>query len=66
MDGGRDLLPCDLTERWLTLWALLVRVTDCVHNHLCVHTRAITVDLVGEFVVYEKENHEITANSSAI
>ena len=63
---GRDVLPCDLAELWLALWTLLVRITDGVHNHLCVYARAITVDLVGKLVVYEKEDHKVTANSSTI
>ena len=63
---GRDLLPCDLAELWLALWAFLLRVTDGVHDHLCVDTSAITIDLVGELVVYEKEDHKVTANSSTI
>jgi hypothetical protein len=60
------MLPCDLTELWLALWTLLVVVTNGVHNHLCLDARAITVDLVGKFVVYEKEDHKVTANSSTV
>ena len=61
-----DVLPCDLAELRLALWTFCMRVADCVHYHLCIDTSAITVDLVGEFVVYEKEDHKITANSYTI
>ena len=63
---GSDVLSCDLAELWFTLWTLLVRVTDSVHNHLCVDARAFTVDLIGELVVDEKEDHKITADTSTI
>jgi hypothetical protein len=66
MDGGRNILPCDLAKLGLALWALLVRITNSVHDHLCVDARAITVDLVGELVVYEEEDHKVTANTCAI
>ena len=64
--GGRDVLPCNLAELWLALWTLLVRVSKSVHNHICVDARAITTDLIGELVVYVKEEHKITANTSTI
>jgi hypothetical protein len=66
MVGGRNVLPCDLAKLGLALWALLVRITNSVHDHLRVDARAITVDLVGELVVYEEEDHEVTANTCAI
>ena len=63
---GSDVLSCNLAELWFTLWTLLVRVTNGVHNHLCVNARALTVDLIGELVIDEKEDHKITADTSTI
>jgi len=48
------------------LGTLLVRVSDSIHDHLGVKACAITVDFVGEFVVYEKQNHEIASYSNPI
>jgi hypothetical protein len=61
-----NLLSRDLTKLWLPLWALLVRVSDSVHDHLCVKACAIIIDFVGELVVNEEESHEITSYSNTI
>jgi hypothetical protein len=39
------------------LGALLVRVSESVHDHLGVKACAITIGFVGELVVYVKERH---------
>jgi hypothetical protein len=48
------------------LGALLVRVSDGIHDHLGVNACAITIDFVGELVVYEKESHKVASHSNTI
>jgi hypothetical protein len=48
------------------LWALLVGVSDGVHDHLRIKASTITIDFVGELVVDEKKNHEIAGYSNAL
>ena len=62
----RDVLPCDLTTRWLALWAFHLGPTDGVHDNLRVDATASTIGLVDELAVHEKEDNKVTANSSTI
>ena len=48
------------------MWALLVRVSDGVHDHLRIKASAITIYFVGELIVDEKKNHEIAGHSNAL
>jgi hypothetical protein len=61
-----NLLSCNLTKLCLPLGALFVGVSDRIHDHVGVKACAITIDFVGELVVYEKESHEITGYSNTI
>jgi hypothetical protein len=59
-------LSCNFAELWLSLGTVLVRVSDSIHDHLGVKACAITIDFIGELVIYEKENHEVASYSNAI
>jgi hypothetical protein len=48
------------------LGAVLVRVSDSIHDHFGVKACTITINFIGELVVYEKESHEIASYSNAI
>jgi hypothetical protein len=43
-----------------------VGVSDSIHDHLSIKACAVTIDFVGELVIYEKKDHEITGHSNAI
>jgi hypothetical protein len=62
----QNILSCNFTELGLPLEALLVRVSDGVHYHLCVQACAIAIDFVGELVVNKKESHEVASDSNTI
>jgi hypothetical protein len=61
-----NILSCNFAKLWFPLGAVLVRVSDSIHDHLGVEACAITIDLIGELVVYEKESHKIAGYSNAI
>ena len=56
----------NFAKLWLPLGALLVRVSDSIHDHFGEKACAITIDFIGELVVYEKESHEIASYANAI
>ena len=61
-----NILSGNFAKYWFPLGAVLVRVSDGVHDHLGVNTCAITINFIGELVVYEKKGHEIASYSNAI
>ncbi len=61
-----NLLSCNFTKRRLLSWALFVGVSDSIHDHVGVKACAITIDFVGELVVYVKESHKIAGYSNTI
>jgi hypothetical protein len=61
-----NILSCNFAKLWLPMGAILVWVSDSIHDHLGIKACAITVDFIGELIVYEKENHEIASYSNAV
>jgi hypothetical protein len=61
-----NILSCNFTKLYLPLGALLVRVSNSIHDHFGVKASTIAIDFIGEFVVYEKDGHEITSYSDTI
>src|SRR6267154_3439005 len=50
-----NILSCNFAKLWFPLRAVLMRVSDGIHDHLGVKACDITIDFIGELVVYEKE-----------
>jgi len=43
-----------------------VRVLENIHNKLRIGAGAVSIDIVGELVVDEKEYHKVTGNPEAV